>query len=143
VTHGFDTTFLVAAEVVGHSNHAASRSRLSALRSAGDDFAIAPQVLAEFVHVVTDPNRFSSPLSMDAALSRAETWWSSGEVRQVVPNAVTMVEFFAWMREHRLGRKRILDTLLAATYKAAGIASVLTINAGDFAVLGYFQIVEP
>ena len=43
-----DTTFLVAAEVIGHSNHAASRSRLAALRSAGDDFAIAPQVLAEY-----------------------------------------------------------------------------------------------
>ncbi len=80
---------------------------------------------------------------MDAALSRAEIWWTSGEVRQVVPNAVTMVEFFTWMREHRLGRKRILDTLLAATYKAAGIASVLTINSGDFAVLDHFQIIEP
>lgn len=143
MTHGFDTTFLVAAEVSGHNNHVASRSRLSALRSAGDDFAIAPQVLAEFVHVVTDASRFSSPLSMDAALSRAETWWTSGEVRQVVPDAITMVEFFAWMRQHRLGRKRILDTLLAATYKTAGIASVLTINADDFAVFGHFQIVEP
>ena len=143
MTHGFDTTFLVAAEVSGHNNHVASRSRLSALRSAGDDFAIAPQVLAEFVHVVTDAGRFSSPLSMDAALSRAETWWTSGEVRQVVPDAITMVEFFAWMRQYRLGRKRILDTLLAATYKTAGIASVLTINADDFAVFGHFQIVEP
>jgi len=143
VTHGFDTTFLVAAEVVGHSDHAAARSRLHALRSAGDDFAIAPQVLAEFVHVVTDPARFSSPLSMDAALSRAESWWSSGEVRQILPNALTMAEFFTWMRQHRLGRKRILDTLLGATYKAAGIASVLTINAGDFSVFGYFEIVEP
>jgi predicted nucleic acid-binding protein len=143
VTHGFDTTFLVAAEVAGHSDHLASRSRLSTLRSAGDDFAIAPQVLAEFVHVVTDANRFSAPLSVEAALSRAETWWTSGEVRQVVPDSMTMIGFFDWMRAHRLGRKRILDTLLAATYKAAGIGSVLTINASDFAIFGHFQIVQP
>jgi predicted nucleic acid-binding protein len=143
MTHGFDTTFLVAAEVAGHSDHAASRSRLSTLRSAGDDFAIAPQVLAEFIHVVTDQRRFSAPLSMDAALSRAEAWWTSGEIKQILPNPTAVTQFFDWMRQHQLGRKRILDTFLAATYKAAGIQSVLTINAGDFAIFNQFQIVEP
>jgi len=143
MTHGFDTTFLVAWEVAGHSDHGASRSLLSTLRSAGDDFAIAPQVLAEFVHVVTDDRRFAEPLTTDAALSRAEIWWNSDEVRQVLPNATSMTEFFAWMKQHRLGRKRILDTLLAATYKAAGISSVLTINGGDFAVFGHFDLQVP
>jgi predicted nucleic acid-binding protein len=143
MTHGFDTTFLVAWEVAVHSDHGASRSLLSALQTAGDDFAIAPQVLAEFVHVVTDGRRFSEPLSTDAAISRAEIWWNSDEVRQVLPNTTSMIEFFAWMRQHRLGRKRILDTLLAATYKAAGISSVLTINAGDFAVFGHFELRMP
>ncbi len=61
MTHGFDTGFLVAAEVTGHVEHQAARARLAALRAAGDRFAIAPQVLAEFVHVVTDPKRFSEP----------------------------------------------------------------------------------
>jgi hypothetical protein len=42
-----------------------------------------------------------------------------------------------------LGRKRILDTLLAATYWSAGIQSLLTTNAGDFAVLGGFQCISP
>lgn len=134
MTHGFDTSFLVAAEVLGHTYHDASRSRLQALRSVGDDFAIAPQVLVEFVHVVTDGNRFSEPLTTDEALSRAEAWWTSGEITQVVPTPATLEEFFKWMRQHRLGRKRILDTGLAATYKVAGIGSVLTTDARDFAV---------
>ena len=143
MTHGFDTSFLVAAEVLGHGDHENSRARLASLRSAGDNFAIAPQVLAEFIHVVTDPKRFSSPLSPEAALSRAEIWWTSGEVKQVLPNPETLREFFAWMRLHKRGRKQILDTLLAATYKAAGIGSVLTTNARDFSVFNQFQIVQP
>ena len=143
MTHGFDTTFLVAAEVTAHSEHAASRSRLSTLRSAGDDFAIAPQVLAEFVHIVTDSRRFSAPLSMAAALDRADAWWTSAEIKRVLPNATALTQFFAWMRQHSLGRKRILDTLLAATYKTAGIQSVLTTNARDFAIFNQFQIVQP
>jgi predicted nucleic acid-binding protein len=47
------------------------------------------------------------------------------------------------MRLHRLGRNRILDTLLAATYKTAGIGSVLTTNARDFSVFNAFQLVTP
>src|SRR5712691_7153295 len=99
MTHGFDTSFLVAAEVLGHPDHQTSRTRLRSLRSAGDDFAIAPQVLAEFVHVVTDPRRFSHPLNIDAALSRAEAWWSSTEVMHVFPTSATLQEFFQWMQE--------------------------------------------
>ena len=74
MTHGFDTGFLVAAEVQGHSEHEAARSRLAEMRLAGDRFARAPQVLAEFIHVVTDPKRFTEPLSMAAAIERAEVW---------------------------------------------------------------------
>jgi hypothetical protein len=35
--------------------------------SVGDVIAIAPQVLAEFIHVVTDPPRFTQPLDMNSA----------------------------------------------------------------------------
>jgi len=42
-----------------------------------------------------------------------------------------------------LGRKRLLDTLLAATYHHAGIQSVLTTNPADFATLGVFRCVTP
>ncbi len=124
MTHGFDTSFLIATEVRGHKHHEGSRERLQSLRSAGDDFAIAPQVLAEFIHVVTDNKRFTKPLTPELALTRAENWWTSGDVRQVLPNAETLRQFFGWIRLHRLGRNRILDTLLAATYKEAGIATL-------------------
>lgn len=143
MTHGFDTSFLVAAEVAGHAEHAAARSRLKELRQAGDNFALAPQVLAEFIHVVTDGNRFTQPLAMAAALTRSNAWWNSPEVVQLWPDEETVRLFFSWMTAHRLGRKRVLDTLLAAAYRSAGITSLLTTNARDFTVYGGFICLAP
>jgi predicted nucleic acid-binding protein len=143
MTHGIDTGFLVAAEVLGHPVHPSARAKLQQFRAAGDQFAFAAQVLAEFVHVVTDPRRFSQPLTMADALARAEAWWYSPEVVQLSPDGPTLAVFLAWMRQHQLGRKRILDTLLAATFNAKGITSVLTTDPGDFAVLGGFNCVAP
>jgi hypothetical protein len=49
MTHGFDTGFLVAFEVTGDPDQAAARVRIRVCHSDGDDFALAPQVLAEFI----------------------------------------------------------------------------------------------
>ncbi|MDB6006812.1 MAG: Ribonuclease VapC [Prosthecobacter sp.] len=80
---------------------------------------------------------------MEQALERAELWWESTEVDQLGSDAFSVRTFFDWMRQHRLGRKRILDTLLASTFREAGIPSILTTNARDFAVLGGFVCVVP
>jgi hypothetical protein len=47
---------------------------------AGDRLALAPQALAEFIHVVTDPRRFAQPLRMDEARHVARQWWTAREV---------------------------------------------------------------
>lgn len=111
------------------------------LLARGDRVAIAPQVLAEFVHVVTDARRFQQPFSMEIALDKSEHWWSAAETEQVLPSHSVVVRFHDWMRRHQLGRKRVLDTLLAATCRAAGVTSVLTLNTEDFAVFGEFAFV--
>jgi hypothetical protein len=33
-----------------------------------------------------------------------------------------------WLEEPRLGRKRLLDTMLASTLQAGGVTSLLTLN---------------
>jgi predicted nucleic acid-binding protein len=141
--HGLDTSFLVAAEVAEHSEHVAARQTLGWLLSAGDQIAIAPQVLAEFIHVVTDPRRFAHPLDMTAALQLAEQWWAASDVVQVFPDSTATSQFLAWLQQFSLGRKRLLDTLLAATYQQAGVHSLLTTNTADFAVHGTFRCITP
>jgi predicted nucleic acid-binding protein len=143
MTHGIDTGFLVAAEVAEHPEHQSARQKLQQFRAAGDRFALASQVLAEFVHVVTDAKRFSQALTMDAALERAEAWWESPEVDQLGSDLASVRTFFLWMRQHRLGRKRILDTMLASAFREANISSLLTTNSRDFTVLGGFNCVTP
>ncbi len=79
MTHGADTSFLVAVEIVEHANHADALRLLGNLLERGDRLAIAPQVLAEFVHVVTDGRRFQQPFSMETALEKSERWWNAAE----------------------------------------------------------------
>jgi predicted nucleic acid-binding protein len=141
--HGIDTGFLVAAEVAEHPQHALARAKLAAFVAAGDTFAIAPQVLAEFIHIITDPRRFTSPLNMPNAFDLAQRWWTASEVMPVFPNEPATQQFLAWLRRYALGRKRLLDTLLASTYRQAGVQSILTTNASDFGVFGCFQCVTP
>ena len=141
--HGLDSSFLVAAEVEEHADHAPACATLARLLAVGDSLALAPQVLAEFIHVVTDPRRFLQPLGIVDARRLAEQWWTAREVAQVFPDDAVVRQFLIWVEQHQLGRKRLLDTLLAATYRRAGVSSLLTINARDFAVFGGFACVQP
>jgi len=141
--HGLDTGFLVAAEIMEHEHHSAARNTLADLVSSGDSIAVAPQVLAEFIHIVTDPRRFAKPLDMTAALRLANQWWTAREIVHVIPDEAATELFLTWLEEFSLGRKRLLDTLLAATYRQVGIQSVLTTNQADFQVFGVFHCITP
>jgi len=138
MTHGLDTSFLVAVEVSSHEQHASVHARFQKLLKAEDTFSLAPQILAEFIHIVTDPRRFSSPLTLEQAIERAETWWNAAEIIHVFPTAESTLLFLGWLEEHKLGRKRLLDTMLASTLRASGITSILTLNRDDFTVFGDF-----
>jgi predicted nucleic acid-binding protein len=138
VTHGLDTSFLVAVEVRSHEEHAVARTRFQKLLKAGDSFSISPQILAEFIHVVTDPRRFTSPLTLEQAVERAEIWWNAAEIVHIFPTSESTLLFLGWLEEFKLGRKRLLDTMLASTLLSNGVTSLLTLDRNDFAVFGSF-----
>lgn len=138
--YGIDTSFIVQVEVALHPGHEQARELRDRVLDAGDRFALAPQVLAEVIHVVTDERRFARPLSIEAARQRAEAWWNAEEVAPALPNEHTAAQFFNWLSEHRLGRKRLLDTLLAATYRSNDITAIITANTRDFAIFGCFEL---
>jgi predicted nucleic acid-binding protein len=139
-----DTTVLVEAEVSDSPSHEAALALIASRPAEADSrpFAIAPQVLTEFIHVVSDPKRFARPLSVRAAIDRAEFWWSAREVQRIVPTLEATALFFRWMRLQNLRRKRILDTYLAATYAAAGIRRLATSYGRDFTAFDAFEIIE-
>jgi len=138
---GVDTTFFVHVEIAEAPEHeAAFRYLQREVLDKGGKLALAPQVLTEFMHVVTDGKRFERPLSMDDALSKAQVWWNAAEVERIYPTAEATQLFFSWLERYKLGRKRLLDTQLAATLWAAGIHSLITSNARDYRVFAGLEV---
>jgi len=97
----------------------------------------------EFIHVVTDQRRFSAPLSIEHAVERSKPGGNAQEVSHAFPTEESVVLSLRWIREHRLGRMRLLDAQLAATYHCHGVRSILSSNARDFASLGCFDVTTP
>jgi len=54
-----------------------------------------------------------------------------------------MDQTLRWMRQFSLGRKRILDTQLAAVLHSNGVRRLLTSNPADFAVFSILETVTP
>ncbi len=94
------------------------------------DFLVAVEVTDHPFHQQAD------------ALDRAEHWWQAKEVVRVFPDGTTVTDFFSWLRKHQLGRKRLLDSLLAATFQKAGVQRIITNNAKDSQLFGVFTIVD-
>jgi predicted nucleic acid-binding protein len=144
VIKAIDTTFLIQLEVResdGHEN--AHRFLQRGLLDGGHQLGLVPQVLEEFIHVCTDPRRFERPLSMTEALDKADFWWRAAEVQQVLPSADAVALFLEWMRGLRLGRRRIHDTLLAATCVTAGIQEVVTSDKDGFQIFADLTLCDP
>lgn len=129
---GIDTSFMLAFEYAGHESH--DLVRRAAARHQHELLAIAPQVISEFTHVATDPRRFEKPLELQDALDRAAAWWDAGETVLVYPGNAALALFQSWMLQYDLGRKRVLNTMLAATYREAGISVIAAIDDRGFSL---------
>lgn len=137
-----DTDFLVRLSIADHPGQAAAVELRNRHLDAGDRFALAPQVVFEFVHVVTNPRRFTAPLTIAEALGVARAWWEAAEVDPLLPEGDVMLRYFELMEGHRLGRKRVLDTALAATCLAAGVTDLITGNAADYRIFPELELIE-
>lgn len=137
---GLDTNILVAYVVPEHPAHEVVRGRIEGFLSKGRPLALTSLVLSEFIHVVTDPKRFTLPLTMPEALEWSR-FWSNAEETVLCPSDLAVHrQWQQWMEEHRLGRKRLMDTWLAAMWHAAGVVEIFTLNPRDFDVFDQFTI---
>ena len=139
-----DTDVLVSWAMQGTPRHRASRRLLEREVYEGDgQLGLTMQVLLEFVHVSTDPRRFATPLPMEGALRLARGLWDGREVVRLLPSPTVMHRTLELLDRLRLGRKRILDTALAATLEAAGVERLATFNGRDYAVFPFLKTVAP
>lgn len=82
---GVNTPFLIAHTVLEHPAQGRATACCLRLLDRGHQFVVCPTVIDEFLHVVTDPKRFESPLSIDRAVHIARTWMNNRETQYCVP----------------------------------------------------------
>lgn len=139
-----DTDVLVHWTMAGAPHHPAVRKYLEhEVRQRGWRLGIAQQSLNELIHVVTDSRRFENPLPMKEALRISRELWHGEDVERLLPTVDVHDRVCELMESFKLGRKRILDTALAATIEAAGVSRLATLNARDFALFTFLEVVDP
>lgn len=138
-----DTDVLVSWAMAGSPRHKVARRLFEvAVRGGGGSLALTPQVIHEFLHVATDPKRFENPLSMADALRMTHQLWDAGEVLRIFPSPEVVPRTLELLETLRLGRKRILDTALAATLECAGVRRLATFNPDDFTIFQFLDLVS-
>ncbi len=139
-----DSDVLVHWAMAGAAHHRAVRDCFEReIRDHGRSLGLTQQTLNEFLHVVTDPRRFEHPLPMPEALELSRELWHRQDVERITPAVAVHDRLCELMERFRLGRKRILDTALAATLGAAGVRRLATLNGRDFAIFSFIEVVDP
>ena len=141
---GLDTSVLVHAHLPVLTGSETVRANL--LSKFGDDnwqIALTAVVLHEFVHVITDQRHFSPPVPMASALALAKGYLGSPNVDCLSLDGRAPQLALHLLERHWLGRKRIADTLLAATLLRHGVNSIMTCNPSDLAVFNELEVIDP
>lgn len=137
---GADTSLLIAHSLEDHPDHEKVSKLVAEVLAHGNLLALCPVVIDEFIHVITDARRFEHPLEMACAISLARTWSQSKETMVVLPTEKSLTLQLDWMQRHRLGRKRLHDTQIAAIYHLVGVETILSSNWRDFTIFDCFKI---
>ncbi len=140
---GLDCNVLVQLALADHPANPRTVAAVQAEAQRTGRLAFPPLVVTEFLHVVTDDRRFVPPLTMIEALDWIEEFLANPSVTLLQPTQESLRQALRWMREFNLGRKRILDTHLAAVLHTAGAHRLLTSNPGDFSVFGVLETITP
>lgn len=144
MTLAVDTDVLAHWAMAGTERHVSARALIEAelLRPDGR-LALASQVVWEFLHVVTDARRFENPMPMNTAIQTARDLWDARDALRIMPSPRWVQRTLELMTSLNLGRKRILDTALAAALDLAGISRLATFNGRHFSVFPFIDVVQP
>lgn len=141
---GIDTNVLIYAHLPSFSAHdAVRRFLLEHLEAPETTLAIVPLVFNEFLHIVTDARRFDPPVTMTEAISLTKLYLDRSNVEIPASDEAAVQRMLRLQERHRLGRKRLADTLLAATLLRHGITELVTCNPGDFALFDPLRTIDP
>ena len=140
---GLDCNVLVQIAIADHPANLRTLAAVQAETQQGTKLVFPSLILTEFLHVVTDERRFAPPLTMPEALDWIEEFLKNPAVSLLEPSQASVNQTLRWMRQFNLGRKRILDTHLAAILHTSGVRRLLTSNPADFTVFDVLETIAP
>jgi len=141
---GVDTNVLIYAHMTEMPQHEVVRSFLIGQLAQEDvTLVITPGILHEFVHVVTDGRRFDPPVAIKDALAVARGYLDRTNIECLSVDERTVISAFNLLERHHLGRKRIADTLFAASLLDQGVRELITCNLDDFQIFEKLALIDP
>ncbi len=106
-------------------------------------FCIATQILTEFYSTVTNPRRFNPPLTVEQAAQEVENIKTlAGVIRLPLPLDVADL-WLSLVRQYRVSRSDIYDTLLVATMLENQVRRIYTFNVDDFRLYPDIEVLVP
>lgn len=124
-----DTNILLRGMLSQMDKHQTASHRLLALRAAGSELWISPQVIREYLVQVTHPRTFVPPLPIEAIarqVNEIQTLFFIAEETVAV-----VVRLMQLLKEQPTRGKQIHDANIVATMLTYGIGTLLTLNVED------------
>jgi toxin-antitoxin system PIN domain toxin len=136
-----DTNVLVYAINADAPKHETSHSLVETAVAGGVAAVLVPQVLLEFLAVVTSARRVSRPLDTRRAWEHVAALRSRLPVLDVKPAALTV--FGELITSRRPAGRAIFDLFLAAQMRTYNVGVICTYNVADFATFPHLEVITP
>jgi predicted nucleic acid-binding protein len=138
-----DSNVLVYALFAQRDEHAASLALLESARDRGAELAVAPQNLAEFYSVVTNPRRVSTPLSASAASAEVAKFATLPGLRLLTVPADIVSRWQALLVRYPVTGRAFYGVQLVAVMLAHAIRRIYTFDRKDFVRFTELELLTP
>lgn len=128
-----DTNILVYALFDGSPHYKAAFAFLSSGLKGEIKLCVAPNIIAEFYSVITNPSRVAEPLPVEEAALRALFLQKSRKIKKLYPSRSTIKRCLQFCQKYKLHGAQIFDAFYAALLKQHNVTTIATFNRKDFA----------
>jgi toxin-antitoxin system PIN domain toxin len=125
-----DTNVLVYSTVTGNPWHQHARGWLTALRGQGSVLCVSPQILREYLVVLTRGQVFEVRFTVEQAVGTVEAFLP--RLRVFDETDSTAANLRDLVRRYQVRGKHIHDANIVATMMTHGLARLATYNQKDF-----------
>lgn len=95
---------------------------------------ITPQVVHEFLAIITDPRRTHSPLPLTDAIAEISKFIQSPFVSKIYPTSLYFDNFLSLLKKYNISKQDVFDTQLVAVMLSNNVTKLFTYNRSDFEI---------